>query len=199
MTVDEMNIGQEVISGENEPEKFQQDGPEAEPTVFQNGKEVAAFFEPTFAMTEQEAQLLVNYTKGHGYILGYKDEGLYRGDLCYEQDRVKWEPDTIDDVVNDVSEWNFEMMQAARADMENPDNMLDFSKKKSDYDSLCEDEKVLDVLFDRTKYGKALNDMAQKLAEEFIRDLTSEKGLEGAIKRMKDEMQQADHKKERSR
>ena len=201
MAVNETNIGQEVISEEKEPGEFQQNGSEAaqeEPTVFQNGRELAAFFEPTFSMTEQEAQLLVNYMEGHGCILGHKNGELYRGDLCYGQERTKWEIDTIDDAVDAVSEWNFEMMQAAKAEMENPDNFLDFINKKSRYDSLCEDEKVLDVLFDRTKHGKELNDMAQKLAEDFIRDLFSEKGLDGAIERMQEEMQQAAQAKEKA-
>lgn len=176
MAVDATNIGQEVISEEI--------------ITFQNGRELSDFLEETFSITEQEGQLLVNYMEGHGYALGHKGTELYRGDLCYEQEQIRWEFDTIDDIVDLVSEWNFEMMQSAKADMESPDNFLDFINKKSRYDNLCEDEKALDVLFDRTKYGKDLNDMAQRLAEEFIRDLTSEKGLDGAIERMKEEIQQ---------
>lgn len=196
----EKNTSQEVVSEEKKSEIFQQNelGVTEEPVTLWSGKELAAFLETTFPMTEQEADLLVGYMEGHNYNLGHKDGVLYRGDLCFEEGKVKWEPDTIDDVVDAVSEWNFEMMQTAKADMENTGDALDYSKKKSYFEKMCEDEKVLDVLFDRTKYGKDLNEMAQKLAEEFICDLNSEEGLDGAIGRMKEEVQKAAQVKEKA-
>lgn len=196
----EKNTSQEVVSEEKKSEIFQQNelGVTEEPVTLWSGKELAAFLETTFPMTEQEADLLVGYMEGHNYNLGHKDGVLYRGDLCFEEGKVKWEPDTIDDVVDAVSEWNFEMMQTAKADMENTGDALDYSKKKSYFEKMCEDEKVLDALFDRTKYGKDLNEMAQKLAEEFICDLNSEEGLDGAIGRMKEEVQKAAQAKEKA-
>lgn len=197
----ETNISQEAISKERKPEEFQKNGSKAageEPVIFLTGRELAAFFETAFPMTEQEADLLVNYMEGHNYNLGHKDGTLYRGDICYEERKVKWEPDTIDDVVDIVTDWKFEMMQAATADMENAynDDQPDYNEKKRIYDYLWEDEKVLDALFDRTKYGKDLNDMAKKLAVDFISDMTSEGGLDGAIKRMLGEMQKVSREKE---
>lgn len=197
----ETNITQEVISEVKNPEEFQQNK-QAETGeeffTFLTGRELAGFFETAFPMTEQEADLLVNYMEGHGYNLGHKDGKLYQGDICYEERKVKWEPTAIDDVVDAVTDWNFEMMQAAEAEMENAynDDQPDYDEKKRIYDCLWEDEKVLDALFDRTKYGKNLNDMAKGLALDFISDMASEGGLDGSIKRMVGEMQKVAWEKE---
>lgn len=154
-----------------------------EPDCFQSGQELARFLEPAFSMTAEECDKLLGYMEGHGFLLGCKNEELYRGDMCHAQEETLWEPYSIDDAVNVVTEWNYELLKQAEADMSNSKDMIDFVNKKSYLDTLREDEKILDAIFDRTKYGKELDAVAIKLAEAFIQNMSRE-GIDVAVKEM---------------
>lgn len=159
-----------------------------EPEVFKDGKALAEFFKETFPMTEEEGQKLVDYMEGHGYVLGNMDGGMFRGDLCDEQDKVTWEPYTIDDAVDAVTEWNFELIKDAEAAVTNLKDMIDFANQKSRLETLREDEQILDKMFDRTKYGKELDALAVTLAEALIEDMSREGGIDAAVKKMTDQI-----------
>lgn len=141
-----------------------------------------------FQMDGQEAELLIRYMKGHGYVVGQKEGQLYCGDLCAEADRVAWEETTVDDLVNSASEWNYSLVQEARAGMENPDDFVDFADKRSRYEGLCADEKMLDAMFGRTKYSKELDALAVTLAEAFLQDMGREGGIDAAIQKMAEQI-----------
>lgn len=49
---------------------------------------------------------------------------------------------------------------------------------------LAEDYEILDKLFDRTKYGVEIEALAVTLADEFIQNLQSKGGIDGAIQKM---------------
>lgn len=140
--------------------------------------------ETPFALTEIEAEKLLGYMSGHNFMLGEKEGKLFRGDLCYQQEKVRWLEDTIDDVISDVYEWNEDLLEYALGGMENPHDFIDFANKKSEADSLKEDEIILDALYQRTRYGKELNELAEKLAGELIADIYSKDGIDGAIQKM---------------
>lgn len=159
-----------------------------EPEVFKDGKALAEFVKETFPITEEEGQKLVDYMEGHGYLLGHMDGEIFRGDLCDSQDKVDWEPYTIDDAVDAVAEWNFELIKDAEAAVTNPKDMIDFANQKSRLDSLREDEQILDKMFDRTKYGKELDALAVTLAEALIEDMSREGGIDAAVKKMTDQI-----------
>ena len=53
---------------------------------FKSGAEIAEFFRTTFLISETEGDRLAGFMEGHGYLLGYRDGKLYRGDLCCEPD-----------------------------------------------------------------------------------------------------------------
>lgn len=159
-----------------------------EPEDFKDGKELAEFVRETFPITEEEGQKLVDYMEGHGYLLGHMDGEMFRGDLCDSQDKVDWEPYTIDDAVDAVAEWNFELIKDAEAAVTNPKDMIDFANQKSRLDSLREDEQILDKMFDRTKYGKELEALAVTLAEALIEDISREGGIDAAVKKMTDQI-----------
>lgn len=142
-----------------------------------------------FPLTEKEADVLSGYVKGHGLILGRKEGKLLWGDLCHECDKVRWREVSIDYVINRVSEWNYEILEPAKKELECAEGK-GIAEAKEYYDSLCGDEKILDALFDRTIYGKQLDDLAEKLAMDLIRDMQSPGGLDGAIERMKKEIGQ---------
>lgn len=159
-----------------------------EPNPFKDGKELAEFLGQTFPISEKDGQKLLDYMEGHDYLLGYMEGSLFRGDLCREPDKIHWEPDTIDDAVNDVSDWNYEMLKEAETAAFRAEDTDDFAEKKRYLDTLREDEKILDGMFDRTKYGKELDALAVSLAEELIADMSREGGIDAAVRKMTDQI-----------
>ena len=158
-----------------------------EPDCFSCAKDLVQFMgacDTPFELTEPEADTLLGYMSGHDFLLGEKEGKLFRGDLCYQQEKIRWTEDSIDDVINDVSEWNYDLLKQARAEMENPNDFIDFANKKAKADSLGEDYQILDELFDRTKYGVEIEALAETLANELIENLQSKEGIDGAIQRM---------------
>lgn len=180
-TGDQMYLSQ--VRGREHEEQHDTEGYETIPT----GAGLISFMEEhgiSFQMDEKEADLICGYMDGHGYVVGHKDGQLCRGDLCAETDRTVWEETTIDDLVDSAMEWNYELLKEAKADMENPDNFMDFVNKHSRYEDLCADEKVLDAMFDRTKYGEQIERVAEILAEQFIQNLQSKGDIDGAVKEL---------------
>ncbi len=142
-----------------------------EPECFPSASKFARFmsgYEEPFELKELEAQKLLDYMEECDYLLGYKDGRLFKGDLSYEQERIRWREETIDDVIVFVAMQNYDMMQEAQQEMENPKDFIDFVNKKNRFESLEEDDKILDKLFDRTSHGKKLNAVADMIANEFI-------------------------------
>ena len=137
-----------------------------------------------FELSETEADKLLEYMCGHDFLLGAKDGKLFCGDLSYQTDKIRWSEDTIDDVIKTVFEWNDEMIRAAIVKVENDREFIDFSNKMDEVNSLKEDEQIFDALFDRTRYGKELDELAEKLASELIEDMLSEGGIDYAIQKM---------------
>lgn len=176
--MDTIDVQKEVLAEE------ELSGHEAEPDYFQSGNELAAFLEPVFPIIGQEGDKLLGYMEEHGFLLGQKDGELYRGDLCYEQGKVHWGPYDIEDAINDVAEWNYDFIQEVEAAVSNTEDMIDFSNKKSYLNTLREDEKILDGMFDRTRYGKELEALAVKLAGELLEDMSREGGIDAAIQKM---------------
>lgn len=125
----------------------------------------------------EDADILLGYMEGHGYGIGTDEEGkLVRQDLCEEDGEI--EEYSIDDLIDTVCEWNYEMILAMDNDRRNPDNFIDFSNKQSRYESLKSDEERLDKLFDKTIYGKEIEKLAVRLADDVIQGIQI--GKEGA-------------------
>ncbi len=162
-----------------------------EPDCFSSAAELVSFAENSlnFPMSEKEAEILMGYMEGHEFLLGEKEGKLFRGDLCYEQGKIRWTEDTIDDAINCVTEWNYDMVEPARAELHDESVFPDYDQKKIYYEKLCRDEKTLDALFSRTRYGKEIEKLAVKMANEFIQDMQSPGGIDGAIQHMKDEIE----------
>lgn len=158
-----------------------------EPDCFSCAEDLVKFMgacDTPFELTETEADKLLGYMSGHDFLLGEKDGRLFRGDLCNQQEKIRWTEDTIDDVINDVYEWNDDLIKVAVEKVENARDFIDFSNKLDEVNSLKEDEQIFDALFERTRYGKELNELAEKLAGELIEDMMSKDGIDGAIQRM---------------
>lgn len=157
-----------------------------EPKRFLSGADFAGFMnkrEEPFPLTEKEADILLGYLQGSDFVLGEMEGNLFRGDTDYTPGvETRWMEDTIDDVVNAAYEWNDEMIKLSEAQIVMAETSSECEKEKERLEFLREDEQILDALFDRTKYGKEI----EELAEELIRDIQSEDGIDGAIQRMKE-------------
>lgn len=161
---------------------------EEEPDDLSSVSDMVSFAENElhFPMSEKEADLLLGYMEGHEFLLGKKEGKLFRGDLCYAQEKIRWTEDSIDDAINCVTEWNNEFVEFAKTRMEYADK-LDFPEKKAYYDILCEDEKILSELFERTRYGKELKELAERIIKKHSQDMQLPEKIGRAAQRMPEE------------
>lgn len=125
----------------------------------------------TIVMTDKEAELLLGYLEGHDYVIGFAGEKLFRGDLDEVPGEIVWDDYTVDDLIDAVCEWNYELILDMDAERMAPKKMSDFSDKQDKYEQLKKDEAVLDKLFDQTKYRAGIERLAEELAEKFIENL----------------------------
>lgn len=144
-------------------------------------------------MTEQEASIVLGYMEGSGYLLGTYQGELYRGDPSKEQGKIRWESYSIDDAIDNACEWNYQFILQTQNEKENSHDFDDFISRDAYHQSLRKDGQVLDALFDRTKYGDEIKQLAEKLAEEFIKNMNLPGGLDGAVERIKEGLSEINH------
>lgn len=113
-------------------------------------------------LTDKEAGLLLSYMEGHGYSIGARGDKLVRVDTT-EIDEVL-EDYSIDDVIDAVFDWNYELKAEADKARRNPDNFIDFCEKQDRYESLVKDERIIEKMFERTVYGKMIISTLNKVS-----------------------------------
>ena len=125
----------------------------------------------------EDAQILLNYMEGHDYAIGIDSDGkMYRQDIAEENGEIQ--PYHIDDVIDIVCEWNYELILDAEAHRMNPKDFKDYNEYQEKLGSLKAEQKILDRLFDKTHYSKELEVLAASLAESFISGLKSKDDLQ---------------------
>lgn len=117
-------------------------------------------------LSKRDASIILSYMEGHDYALGVKDGNLVRMDVAEEQGEIV--PYTLDEVIDDVCEWNYELMKDAVNGMANPNSFTDFCNYKDAYDALKEDEPYLDKMFMQTKFGRETIQLAQAMIKEVV-------------------------------
>ena len=132
-------------------------------------------------MTDKEAEMLLGYMEGHDYVVGYAEGELYRGDLGEVPGEIVWDDYSVDELIDSVCEWNYEMILDRDAERQNPKDMVDFANIQSEYERLKADEAILDRLFDQTKYRADIDKLAEELANQFIQNLNLN-GVESSVK-----------------
>ena len=132
-------------------------------------------------MTDKEAEMLLGYMEGHDYVVGYAEGKLYRGDLGEVPGEIVWDDYSVDELIDSVCEWNYEMILDRDAERQNPKDMVDFANIQSEYERLKTDEAILDRLFDQTKYRADIDKLAEELANQFIQNLNLN-GVESSVK-----------------
>lgn len=113
-------------------------------TEIRQPEELLAFIkdnEISIVMTDKEAEMLLGYMEGHDYVVGFAEGRLYRGDLDDVPGEIVWDDDfSVDDLIDTVCEWNYELILDMDAERQNPKDMVDFSNKQSKYESLKQEE-----------------------------------------------------------
>jgi hypothetical protein len=134
----------------------------------------------SIVMTDKEAEMLLGYMEGHDYVIGFSEGKLYRGDMDEVPGEIIWDDFSVDDLIDSVCEWNYELILDMDAERQNPKDMVDFANKQSRYERLKQDEAVLDKLFDQTKYRVGIDKLAEELANHFIDNLR-QNGVEQSV------------------
>lgn len=155
-------------------------------SIFTKPEELIAWadkFDILLNPSMEDAEILLDYMAGHDYVIGIDAEGkMYRQDISEENSEI--EPYQIDDVIDTVCEWNYEMildMEMHKADsVEFPKDYEVYNEYKRKYERLKADEKRLDRMFDKTCYAKEIEELATKLAEEVIKKINSRDDSEKA-------------------
>lgn len=162
-------------------------------TEIRQPEELLAFIKEndiSIVMTDKEAEMLLGYMEGHDYVVGFAEGRLYRGDLDDVPGEIVWDDDfSVDDLIDTVCEWNYELILDMDAERQNPKDMVDFSNKQSKYESLKQEEAILDKLFDQTKYRAGIEKLAEELANHFIQNL-NKKGLDNSVKELVSDIRQ---------
>ena len=162
-------------------------------TEIRQPEELLAFIKEndiSIVMTDKEAEMLLGYMEGHDYVVGFAEGRLYRGDLDDVPGEIVWDDDfSVDDLIDTVCEWNYELILDMDAERQNPKDMVDFSNKQSKYESLKQEEAILDKLFDQTKYRAGIEKLAEELANQFIQNL-NQKGLDNSVKELVSDIRQ---------
>lgn len=135
---------------------------------------------PEFKMSREGAEILLNYMEGHDYRVGIDTAGnMVRVDVSDANHII--EEYSLDDLIDDVSEWNYELLTDADMKRKNPENFIDFANEQARYEKLIEEEALLDPLFDQTLYGKHLDELAVELAAMLIAGVEAEEEMECAV------------------
>lgn len=119
-----------------------------EPEIFKDGRTLSKFIKNIFPITEEEGQKLIDYMNGHDYCLSHIGGEMLRGDLC-EQDDIDWEPYSLRDLIEFVIEANSSLIEEAEIRYREATDIDSATKEKAYLDSLREDEKILDKMWER--------------------------------------------------
>ena len=137
-------------------------------TLFSEPEELIAWaevYDKQINPSIEDAALLLNSMEGHDYAIGTDAEGkMYRQDMAEENGEI--EPFPIDDVIDKVCEWNYDLILHAEAKKDDP----------KDFQEYCE----LDRLFDKTSHAKEIDAVATALVEAVISNLEGKGDLEKA-------------------
>ena len=145
-------------------------------------------------LSKEDIQLLLDYMGGHDYAMGIDPEGqLMRVDMSLPE--MEYTEYSLDDFIDLACEWNYEFILEADKVRNNPKDMIEFANAQSQYESCKRDEERFDRMFDQTKYKVQIDELAEKLADEFIKNMGTD--IEKAANKVADGIRE--YKEERVR
>lgn len=149
-----------------------------------------------FHLRFEEAALLLKYVHSTNnavyHALGEQDGQLFMKKGTVYKDEVsgehifseaKWEKVTLDEVVDEICEMNYELRSEILGRLE--EHGADFMDRQI-YEFLVNDSKQLDKLFARTEFSKRLEEMAERMAKEAVQSYLElvekkEKSIKGEL------------------
>ena len=115
-------------------------------------------------LSDEEAKMILGYVEGHGYAVRLNDQGTM---ICVDLDEPENEPEaySIEELIEQVSQWNYEFLQ---------DNEVTGEWR----DTILRDAEIIDGMLNRmgTRTGysigtptvKALIEVLRKFPEDYI-------------------------------
>lgn len=122
--------------------------------------------EQKIQLSEKDAEVLLGYMEGHDYAIGVKGTELFSVDVAEEDAPVV--PYTVDELIDRICEWNYELIEDAEYGMANPKDFEDYCKYKDTFDKLKADEDQLNKMFGQTIYGQKVVQVVQKAIYEVL-------------------------------
>lgn len=78
---------------------------------------------------------------------------------------------TIDDVIDEVCEWNYEDIEAAKQALKRADDYIGKCRLNSQIEKLEKEARSLNYIFYQTKYGKNVEKLADRIAKDVMEQL----------------------------
>ncbi len=112
-------------------------------------------------LSRDDAALLLGYMEGHAYCLGVEDGSLYRKDIA--EPAGECVPYSLDEVIDLVCEWNYELLEDNEKEMQRAESQRDFENYQEMVAKLKKDEPQLNQMFAQTIYGKQVRGIAKQM------------------------------------
>ena len=112
------------------------------------------------------AGIITEYLSAHGQMLSANGEGE-----LFLNSEAMTEKTSLDEVVDQVCDWNYRELVDTRCRKENPADFLDYCKSCTMEKELEEHKFILDRIFKQTVYGREIRAMAHKLALEMMKEM----------------------------
>ena len=78
---------------------------------------------------------------------------------------------TIDDVIDEVCEWNYEDIEAAKQALKRSDDYIGKCRLNSQIEKLEKEARSLNYIFYQTKYGRNVEKLADRIAKDVMEQL----------------------------
>lgn len=78
---------------------------------------------------------------------------------------------TLDDVIDEVCEWNYEDIEAAKQALKRADDYIGKCKLNSQIEKLEKESRTLNYIFYQTKYGRNVEKLADRIAKDVMEQL----------------------------
>lgn len=117
-------------------------------------------------LQKRGAAIIMEYLSGHGKMLSTNKSGeLY---LNSEVETVKT---TLDEIVDQVCDWNYKLLVDTRSRKQHPVDFLDYCRSSTQEKELEEHKFILDRIFKQTIYGKEIQTIAHNMALEMMKEM----------------------------
>lgn len=140
-------------------------------TIYENATALSEYISSSgfeCPVTVPEADVILGYFSDRNITLIADQEG----NLFMDSEEHHDIPVTVDEIIDMVCEWNYEMLEDIQDKIDKPADFIEYCNCKEAKKKLSEEEQMLDRLFDHTIYGKECDVIANNLALELMSKLS---------------------------